>query len=193
MLKKFIPMALAATMIGLVGCAQPGERVEGGGAGEGRTPAEQAAAQESVAWGTSLTGDKRTLAEAATRVSWMQANIAANEWEQAGEDLADIEDKIVRLSDDPDVPAAVKQELATFQPMIDKAGQQLVAHDAAAHQTAMQLSDKFGSLMSHTQVAAWFSEGQGGGAGVGEPGVRTDVEDPTGTREHNEGTPGMMD
>lgn len=186
MLKKILPLALAAGMIGFTGCAEPGERVAGGGAGEGRTAAEQAAAQEAVNWGTTLTGDKRTLAESVARLGWLQANLAARQWEQAGEDLADIEDNLARLADDPDVPANVKQELAGFQPMITEMGQQLLSKDAMAIQTAAKISDRFDGLMANQMVVAWLSEGQTTGGGAGQGGVETDMRQPVGgTTEHD--------
>lgn len=176
MLKRFASLTLAAALVGTLGACAPEREIEGGGAGtvaeqqtEGRTPAEQAAAQDALAWGTTLTGDKRTMAEAVARTGWMQANLAAHEWEQAGEDLADIEDMLIRLSDDPDVPAAVQQQLATVDPMIKELGAQLLNRDQASVQTAHELSSKMAGLLTDQQVMAWMGEDApvGGGAGEG--------------------------
>lgn len=176
MLKKFASLTVAAVLAGTLGACAPERDIEGGGAGmvregqmEGRTPAERAAAQDALDWGTNLTGDKRTMAKAVARTGWMQANLAAQEWEQAGEDLADIEDMLIRLSDDPDVPANVRERLSVVGGTIDQLGNQLTQRDAAAIQTAQKLSSDMAGLMADQAVVAWLSEGGavGGGAGAG--------------------------
>lgn len=140
-----------------------------GGGGGGRTAnqvdaqdqntksnAERAGEQVGLRFGSNLTGDKRHLAEALARTAWVQANVAAHEWDQAGEDLAVVEDRVQDLAKGDAVPAALKGKIASLPGAISQLGRQILAHDPAALVGASALVDQVSGLMNDPAVVAWM-------------------------------------
>ncbi|MFP5500864.1 MAG: hypothetical protein ACLGIN_00150 [Candidatus Sericytochromatia bacterium] len=170
MLKKIASLTLIAALAGTLGACAPEER--GGGAGtvgERETPAERAAEMPTEQWGTTLVGDQRGLAQMYSRAAWAQANLAAGQWEQAGEDLEAIEGEIRDMQEDENVPAQVRDQVVALQPMIDQTAQHILNKDEQALSSAGDLVEHFSTVMSHNAVTAWMREGgeMGGGAGTG--------------------------
>lgn len=170
MLKKLLPLALAAAVAGtLAGCPDTAERDMGGGAG---TADREAVAPEAdgqrdnldLGWGQGLTGSERDFAEAYTRATWVHANLLGGDWEQAQEDIGAVKDRISDLNTDDEVAANVKTQVNQLQPMIEQLDQAIANRDTRSAAMAAQLVSRFSS--TGTLLAGLgFLGVEGGGAG----------------------------
>lgn len=178
---KIVPMVLALALATTLGCAPEADREVGGGGGDqmANQPANQdptretgpeaAGNQMALEWGTNITGDERNYADAYTRATWVHANLVGEEWEQAGEDLAYIEDQITDLARSQDVPANVRSRISSLQPAVNTLASQILKKDKAAIQGARNLVTAFTNITSDQAVVAWMGEQGdrvGGGAGT---------------------------
>jgi hypothetical protein len=182
MLNKAIPVVLsAALMVGLAGCADNREEVQGGGGGGMTTTqrdgggagmnapdraTERAATQRADNWGTNLTDDKRNFAQAYVRAPWVHANLLAGEWEQAGEDLQYIRDTMTDLRRSQNIPVAVRNELNTLDRSVTTLANQITRHDRAAVQGASNLVSSMNRLANDRSVVAWMGPAGGGAGGT---------------------------
>lgn len=186
MLKKFAPMALAAAVaVTLAGCPGNTDRADVGGGGGTETERNTNVAENrdmnntatrdnenhlALNWGSNLDGEKRDIAEGFTRAAWVQSNLAAGEWDQAREDLDQVQEHIQDLSNHEDIPMVVRNQITEIRPLVTQLSEQINSRDRNALTTSNQLVDRFSTFMNDRNTIAWMSErngNQGGGAGTG--------------------------
>jgi hypothetical protein len=182
MQSKFLPVALAALMMGsLSACAPRDEATEGGGGGPAMTQQERAARdaqtqrrdndqgdQLRANLSTDLTTEGRDLAEAYARVPWVHANLAAGDWERALDDTQFLNKQLDDMNRDNDISPAIKRKIAALKPHVATLTQQIQKHDKAALTTSKRLLDSFATTVNDPLVLAWMGDRtRGGGAGTG--------------------------
>ncbi|MDB5099633.1 MAG: hypothetical protein JWM80_4054 [Cyanobacteria bacterium RYN_339] len=163
MTNPMLRLALVTLVAGsLTACNNRGGGGGGGNTGSGRTTAEQT--KTNMAPRSNLRAEGRELAEAYARVPWVHANIAANDWEKALDDLQVVQKKLDGLKDDKNINAALKAKIMAVKPQVALLTVQIQKHDKAAIHSTVVLLDRFASTVDDPMVLAWMAN-KGGGAG----------------------------
>lgn len=178
MSNKAIPLALATVlMLGLAGCADNREEVQGGGGGgtttaerdqrttqgQGNTRTEQVRSMG----GDNITEHGRDFAEAYARMPWVHANLVAKDWERALDDLHVVRDRIDEIGRDAALTADAKSTIAAAKSEIKKLDAKIQAHDMTAAADSKRLLNWFSATLDKPTMTAWFGP-RGGGAGTGD-------------------------
>lgn len=175
-------LALATTLaIGLSACADDAAEQQGGGGGGGQGSMAQQQARKDAAENrrpndmgdqfranvtTDLMAEGRDFAEAYARMPWVHANIAAEDWERALDDLQFVMKQVDDLSGDKDVGAPLKAKIASVRPQLAALSRQIQAHDMTANATAAAVTQRFAALTNDPLMNAWLGDRpHGGGAG----------------------------
>jgi hypothetical protein len=184
MSNKAIPVALAAVlMLGLAGCADNREEVQGGGGGgttsttttttterDNRAMQGQGASRTEQArsmGGDNITAHGRDFAEAYARVPWVHTNLVAKDWERALDDLHVVRDRIDAIAKDTALTADARSTVVAAKSEITKLDAKIRAHDATAVADSKRLLNWFSTTLDKPMMTAWFGP-RGGGAGTGD-------------------------
>jgi hypothetical protein len=166
MQNRFVRLAMVAMLAGsLVACNN--NRGGGGGGsnnnmGSGRTKTEQA--KSNMAPQSNLRSEGKDLADAYAHVAWIHADLAANDWERALDDLQTVQKKLDGIKNDKAMSAALKQKVMAIKPQVAVVNSQIQKHDKGAIKSTVVLLGDFTKVMDDPAMMAWLGN-RGGGAG----------------------------
>lgn len=161
---RFLRLTMAAVLAGSLAACNNNRGGGGGGSsnmGSGRTQMEQTKSN----MGTSnLRSEGKDLADAYAHVAWVHANLAANDWERALDDLQTVQKKVDGLKDDKAMSAALKQKVMAIKPQIAVVSTQIQKHDKTAIKSTVILLNDFSKVMDDPAMLSFLGN-RGGGAG----------------------------
>jgi hypothetical protein len=114
---------------------------------------------------TNFTAEGRNFVEAYARVPWVHANVAAENWSKALDDLRFIDKQLTDLDKDRDVGMPVKAQVTHLMPMVATLNQQIRSHNRAALVTAASLNTQFSRLTNDRVMLTWIGNHSKGGGG----------------------------
>lgn len=184
MLKKAIPVAMAATLIlTMAGCS--GNNRGGGGGGntmsENRSTTQTTTTrteeqnQAHTAPGAKVSNIGKDFADAYSRVAWVHADIIAKDWDRAKDDLKHVDSKLNDLLKNKDLPSNAKTSITALKSDVTKLNNSIMKHEGVAAVQAKALINRFATELNMAPTVAWFGEKKGGGAGTG---VKSTVQHP---------------
>jgi hypothetical protein len=162
---RILRVALIAMVAGsLTACNNRGGGGGGGQVGSGRTKTEQI--KTNMAPRSNLRAEGRDFADAYARVPWIHANLAANDWEKALDDLQTVNKKLDGLNNDKHLNATIKGKVMTLKPQVASLTTQIQKHDKNAIHTTVALLNNFSKVMDDPVMLSFVgNKSQGGGAG----------------------------
>lgn len=121
-----------------------------GGGGGGR-------AQAAKGQGGVLAPDERGFRDAYGHAPRLHADIVAQDWDRAMDELSYIDRQVAKIEGAEDVSKAVRRRIGKVRPMITRLRDQIPRKDPNAIHTASALVGAFATLTNDPAVRAWIN------------------------------------